>query len=950
MSKNLVVNDFVSPRIQHGQDAHATGLLLVALVLIGLPVFAQPVPTVRSISPDVLQRGATTKITIEGDHIADASQILVIGPPGVTATLKPAAAPTTKPAATVTFDITATSETSRGLREIRFITKNGVTKPLLLFVDDLPPIAEKEPNNSPGEAQPITLPAVITGKIQADLDVDCFKFDAKKGQRLIFDVQAFRSGSRLDASLSLFDSAGRRVAHDEDTNGLDPLIDFVLPADGQYTLRIQDLQYKGGPDFAYRIRAGELPYIDAIFPLGGQRGQQVAVQLKGRNLAGMKKMSMALDPSDPASTRQLEAPTPAGLSNPIPFAVSDLPEITEDTASAAPLAPPVVINGCISKPNETDTYLFKTPTAGPVVLAVNAARFGSRLDALLSLYDDKGALLQRNDDAPGTGADARIQFNAEANKTYKVTVRDLTEHGGDDYGYRLSIAPPRPTPPDFDVALPGSDGDVRLNRGGKTMLRAIVTRKGDFKSDITVTLFPLPPGVTCKPLVVPATQPSSGVFTLSATPEAQVGFHPLSVVATAMIGDEMITKTVPANPALRITPQVYLTVHESAPFRIERLGPLPDADPKKTAEQIAALEKELKTPTPQLEEAQAKWERSLNPANAWEVLEVTSAKSTSGAKLVKQGDGSLRAEGPVPNTDKYTITTKPPASPIRHLRLEAIAVGGKGPGRADNGNFVLSHFTLAAGADAPVAIASAKADFNQEGFPPADSINPKPDGGWAIVPETGKSHHVVYTLAAPLTPKPDATLTFTLDHSSKYAQHIIGHFRLLATASEKPDDATMLPASIAAVVRTPPEQRTKEQKDALAAYYRSIAPQLASPRGKLAALRSPKTPYPPVGAANMPVTVDITITRNPGFEGEITITPDGFSSGLDEKSKEPAPFGKNFEFQPMTLKPNQTHATMTFRPRPTVEKGTRDAILRAEANVNGAKYVVYSAPFPITVK
>src|SRR5207247_11369407 len=168
--------------------------------------------------------------------------------------------------------------------------------------------------------------------------------------------------------------------------------------------------------------------------------------------------------------------------------------------------------------------------------------------------------------------------------------------------------------------------------------------------------------------------------------------------------------------------------------------------------------------------------------------------------------GSLHGECPMPATDKDPITTKSLASPTHHLRLEASAVGGKGPGRAENGNLVLSHFTLAVpGNDAPVAIASAKADFNQAGFPPEDSINPKPDGGWAIVPETGKSHHVVYTLAAPLTPKPDATLTFTLDHSSKYAQHIIGHFRLLATASEKPDDATMLPASIAAVVKTPPE-------------------------------------------------------------------------------------------------------------------------------------------------
>jgi hypothetical protein len=41
---------------------------------------------------------------------------------------------------------------------------------------------------------------------------------------------------------------------------------------------------------------------------------------------------------------------------------------------------------------------------------------------------------------------------------------------------------------------------------------------------------------------------------------------------------------------------------------------------------------------------------------------------------------------------------------------------------------------------------------------------------------------------------------------------------------------------------------------------------------------------------------------------------------------------------------------LEFRPKPTSEKGTRDAILRAEATINGAKYTLYSHPFPVTVK
>jgi hypothetical protein len=958
------------PNRMHGRGARDTGVLF-ALLLVTTSIAAQPMPTIKSATPDVLQRGVTTRITIAGDNIADAAQALIAGPPGLVASIKPQPAPpTTKPTATLTLDITTTPDAPRGLRELRLVTKNGVTKPLLLFIDDLPPIAEKEPNNSQGEAQPITLPAVITGKIQADLDVDCFRFDAKKGQRLIFDVQAFRTGSKLDASLTLFDPAGRRVAHDEDTNGLDPLIDFTVPADGAYTLRIQDLQYKGGPDFSYRIRAGEIPYVDAIFPLGGQRGQEVAVELKGRNLAGANRMSMALDLADASTTRQLEAPTPAGLANSLPFAVSDLPEISEPAKPVTLPAIPVIINGKISKPNETDTYRFTAAAPGPIVLEVAAARLGSRLDALLTLMDDKGVILQRNDDvaaapaAPGAPAaappdtDARIQFTAEKDRTYQVSVRDLTDRGGDSYGYRLSIAPPRPAAPDFDVTLRTTE-PLRLNRGGRTMLWAMVNRKGGFAGDVTVTLWPLPAGVTCRPLRVSATQPSSGVFTLSAAPDAAIGLHPLSVVATANVGEDVITKTLPPDPALHVISQPYLTIHDPAPFKIERIGPPPtESGPKLAAAKIAALEKTLATQTPELDAAQAKWEKTFNLANAWEVIDVVSAKASSNAKLVKQPDGSLRAEGRLPNTDKYTVVARVSQSSIRAIRLEAIADAGAGPGRAPNGNFVLSSFRVAAlplgstdsTAGTPLEIASATADFSQAGFDASDSIADKTAGGWAIVPETGKSHTAVYRLKAPALPEGNGTLAFTLDHASIHLQHIIGHFRLLVTASEKPDDNTKISATILAVLKTPLDQRTKEQKESLSAFYRAIAPELAKTREELAAIRTSGAPFPPIVTAGAAAKLDVLLSRSAGFTGDITLTVEGFSTGMDEKTKDPAPFTKNFDLTPVTLKPNQSSAALDLRSKPTSEKGARDAILRAEATVGGAKYVIYSQPFPLTVK
>jgi hypothetical protein len=939
---------------RRGHHAHDPITVLIAMLLTSLSAFAQPLPTLTSISPDVLEKGQSATLTLTGENIAHTTRILVIGPPGITATLP---TPTTKPAKSIALKMTASADAARGLREIRLVTPDGVTKPVFLSVDDLPPVAEKEPNNSPGQAQAITLPAVITGRIQADLDIDCFKFSAKKGQRLIFDVQAYRTGSRLDGSLILFDGEGHRVAHDEDTNGLDPFIDYLVPADGQYTLHLQDLQFKGGGDYAFKIRAGEIPYVDAIFPLGGQRGQQVAVQLKGRNLAGMKWMSMSLDTADTGVTREIEAPTPAGLSNALPFAVSDLPETREDPAAKInTVLPPIVVNGRIGKAGETDTYQFKAAAAGPLVLEIAAARLGSRLDALLTLMDDHGAVLQRNDDAPAN-TDARLQFNAEKDKVYQVSVRDLTDHGGDNYAYRLSIAPPRAVKPDFEIMLKITD-PLRLNRGGRTMLWAGVNRIGGFKGDVTVSLWPLPPGVTCRPLRVSATQPSSGIFTLAADSDAPLGFHPLNIIATGQVGEETISKSLQLDPILKSIPEAYLTVHGPAPFSIARIGPPPAADPKARAARIAALEKTLNTQTPELDAAETKWEKSFNLASAWEVVDVISANASSSIKLVKQPDGSLLAQGRVPTVDKYTIVAKVSQPNIRAIRLEAIADGGKGPGRAENGNYVLSRFTVAqllpnstdAAAGQPLEIASATADFNQNGFDVAQSLHGPANTGWAISPELGKSHTAIYTLKSPALTKAPGTLAFTLDHASTYPQHILGHFRLLVTASEKPDDTTKIPAALLAILKTPAGSRTGAQQNTLAAFYRTLAPELAPARQELAALKTSGAPFPPTIKAGASAKLDVLVTRNPDFKGDITLTLEGFSSGLDEKTKAPAPFTKNFDFTPITLKANQSSLAVDLRPRGNSEKGTRDAILRAQAMVNGATYITFSPPFPITIK
>ena len=93
----------------------------------------------------------------------------------------------------------------------------------------------------------------------------------------------------------------------------------------------------------------------------------------------------------------------------------------------------------------------------------------------------------------------------------------------------------------------------------------------------------------------------------------------------------------------------------------------------------------------------AAWEKSMQGGSVWEVLSTRSAKSAKGATLTKQPDGSLLASGTLGYPDTYTVVAEVPVSGLTGLRLEALAdksLPGMGPGRAANGNFVLSNLRV----------------------------------------------------------------------------------------------------------------------------------------------------------------------------------------------------------------------------------------------------------------
>jgi len=255
------------------------------------------------------------------------------------------------------------------------------------------------------------------------------------------------------------------------------------------------------------------------------------------------------------------------------------------------------------------------------------------------------------------------------------------------------------------------------------------------------------------------------------------------------------------------------------------------------AEKLAKAEAVLAEYDKQLPAKLAEWETKVGEATVWEVLDPHQLKATFNAKLTKEKDGSIFVTGGN-NLGSYQVVAKTPLTDITGIRLEVLSddrLPAKGPGRANNGNFVLTEFKVEAAPvkpqdsqdtkPQPVKLQNAQADYSQGNYDVATAIDGKvaaSNNGWAVSPQFGKNHVAVFEAKTDIGFEGGTELTFTLDQQYQDRKHTIGKFRLSVTTSPRPIRLDGLPAAIAAIVETPADKRTDKQKQELLDYYRGV--------------------------------------------------------------------------------------------------------------------------------
>ncbi len=468
---------------------------LFVLTFLAAPAMAVS-PAIRGIKPVGGQRGTEVVVTLTGQRLTDAKELLFYQPGISVAKMEVGK----DGRVAVTLKIAA--DAPLGLHDFRLRTATGVSSLKTFSVGVLKDVAEVEPNSEFIKPQPIEMNVTVNG-VADNEDVDYYAVQAKKGDRITAEVEGIRLGLTLfDPYVAILNAKRFELASSDDSALIwqDGFVSIVAPEDGTYIILARESAYAGNANCLYRLHVGNFPRPTATVPAGGKVGEAVMVRWIG-DVLGEKTTSLTLPTAIDhhfglvAQDERGTAPYPNAFRlSPFGNAIEAEPNDTHATATA--FTPPLALNGVIEKAGDVDLYAFKAAKGQIYDVRVFARQVRSPLDAVLSISARNGGRVASNDDSGGP--DSYIRFNAPKDGEFVVSVADHLKKGGADYAYRVEISPVEPK-------LTLSTPNESLRRGSGTMAVAVPkgnrqailinANRSDFGGALSLSASGLPAGV-----------------------------------------------------------------------------------------------------------------------------------------------------------------------------------------------------------------------------------------------------------------------------------------------------------------------------------------------------------------------------------------------------------------------------------------------------------------------
>ncbi len=481
-----------------------------------------------------------------------------------------------EPPESLVYLLEVDSEAQPGVYPLRIETSEGISNALLFTIGGFPQVLEAESdadaaggevsNDFPEIAQEVTLPVTIEGRLQGP-ERDIYRVRATKGQRIVAEASARRTGSAIDPNLELRDSTGLVRARTSDSPGLglDARLAYEIPEDGDYFVVIRDERFSAQEHDFYRLTIGDYEYADSVFPLGWSRESKLQAEFFGGNLS--QPLQAEVDLSNvPVNASETWIQVP-GTPSVVPFMLSDDEEAIESGAAKS-LSNGLVMNGRISSRGEIDRYGLAVQSGEEWSFELRSGELpGSSLYGVLTIShgDEILAIAGKEAGDPNpyvistTGQTATYPFVNLAippgAEQLTVAVEDLLGRGGRGFSYRLVA---RKQGPDFLLTL--NEPFINVPRNGSAIVTVQAERRGyygplelyvdNLPDDLEISGGHVAPTSTLNNTLA---RFETGLLTLTAKPDAELRMLNLVVRGRATADGKQHLDRRASGPGIRVS-------------------------------------------------------------------------------------------------------------------------------------------------------------------------------------------------------------------------------------------------------------------------------------------------------------------------------------------------------------------------------------------------------------
>ena len=480
------------------------------------------------------QVGTELEVVITGEYIEDVEQLLFSN---AAITAKPKLGEDGKPVSN-RFVVSIASDCPLGIHEARVMSRLGISSSRVFSVGMLPEVTQEKVSTTVADAMPLAVNSICNATLPVRA-ANHYSVEAKKGQRLLVDCAAKGIDSKMNPVLIVADAEGRDLVVERRGGALD----FTVPDDGTYVIKVHELTFNGGATHFYRLAV-----------------QEVAADASVTRLPSTRSVSSFSWP--PANFAQQEA--------------SPESEPNNKHAQAQKVSLPCDISGSFYPAADVDTFEFTAKKGDVWWVEVASERLGRPTDAsiIVQRVTGEGADEQLTDvielsdiaspvkrssngyayDGPPYNAgssDILGKVDIKEDGLYRLQLSDLFGGTRNDprNEYRLII---RKAAPDFALVAWALHMELRNGdrnalskpialRGGATMaFEVIVVRRDGFDAEIELSMEGLPGGVTSAGLKIPAGK-TRGIMLLSARQDAPRGMQIAKFVGRGVIeGKEVV--------------------------------------------------------------------------------------------------------------------------------------------------------------------------------------------------------------------------------------------------------------------------------------------------------------------------------------------------------------------------------------------------------------------------